>query len=312
MTEDDRTRKAFEDYYAGLSPEERRERIFLNPAFRDPYNEITDAHRVVQVPRYFWVHWVPTLGPVASTLYMKLRQYCYYNSETGERRDWCWPKQETLASEIGVKDRTTIRKALGLLEEHGFIRRERTYYKDPKSGRPHQGTDRYLVYFEIPLVVADAVELLVRKSLKDAPVASYEAKKSPHRSRGVEKSAYEAKKSTHGGGDKIATNKYLEQIPKNVNVATHADEESSRVRAMVDQMVEELADPGSRGFFRLVAHQLPEYLIYRALSETKDARLTGKVRKTPGAYFTHLVKTLAAEYGLELSIQSALEPQEGP
>jgi len=120
--EDTLKRKQLEKIYAELSPEQRRNRIILEPAFRDAYNEITQAHRLVPVPHYFWEKWVPVLGPVASMLYMRLRQYCYYNPETGEKREHCWPKQETLGKEIGVS-RCTIMRTLPVLEKHGFIKR---------------------------------------------------------------------------------------------------------------------------------------------------------------------------------------------
>ncbi len=51
---DDEQRKELESYYANLSADERCNRIVLEPTFRDAYNEIIQAHQVVQLPLYFW------------------------------------------------------------------------------------------------------------------------------------------------------------------------------------------------------------------------------------------------------------------
>jgi hypothetical protein len=42
-------------------------------------------------------------------------------------------------------------------------------------------------------------------------------------------------------------------------------------------------------------------MIYQALSETKDLRLTGRLRKTPGACFTDLIKRRAAVARIRLN-----------
>lgn len=128
--------------YEALSPAERRNRVLLAPAFREAYNELTEAHRSVQVPRYFWVRWVPVLGPAATALYMQLRQYCFYNPATGELRNLCWPSQSSLGRAIGVRDVKTIRRALCLLERHGFIERAGTYRAAGRGRGPCRSTDR--------------------------------------------------------------------------------------------------------------------------------------------------------------------------
>lgn len=156
-------REELERYYASLSADERRSRIVLEPAFRDAYNEITQAHQVVQLPRYFWDKWVPSLGPTTTTVYVNLRKHCYYNSRTGEMRDNWETRQETLAWECGIKDRKTLRKCLVVLEALGFIKRTPSHLIDPRTGRPYRTTDNYQVFFEVPLIDQDAVELLLRR-----------------------------------------------------------------------------------------------------------------------------------------------------
>lgn len=291
-------------FLEGLTPEERRDRIYLQPAFRDAYNELIQAHQIVQAPKYFWDHWVPILGPVASTLYMRLRQHCFYNPRTGERRDWCWPKQETLAREVGIRDRESLRAGIVALELHGFIKREPQYVLDKVTHRPRRASDKYYVFFEVPLIDADAVSLLISQASTQETLenqrSAHEAEKPPHRGPAVDNQPYEAGKPPQQAGGKTASkNKYLEGVLDNVNVATHAKEQLLRTRDLAQQMLEELGDRHSMGFYRKVAQTVPYTLIRRALSETKTARLEGNVSNA-GAYFTSRIKQLAAEQRIKL------------
>jgi hypothetical protein len=347
MSEDQH--KAFEAYYESLSPEERRQRIVLQPAFRDAYNEITEAHRSVQVPRYFWTKWVPMLGPVAATLYMQLRQYCYYNPKTGEVRNLCWPKQATLAQEIGVKDEKTIRKALALLEEHGFIKREHTYYRDADAGLTRKGTDRYLVYFEVPLVTEDAVELLIRQSGSAAATADEcNGKKSPYTPEGVENPGCNGKKSPYLVGEKIPHRTSTRTSTYNVNVgganqaetgriprqtpAVHPEERAEReaLAAFIGDQLKTMVgrwdgqDHKSARFHRRVALVMPQHLVQDALAATRDAvedERSGRksLREGPDAYFAGTVRRIAEREGIDLGVtwganrapQAAGGPQNG-
>lgn len=340
---DDERRRVFEEMYLGLSPEERRQRIVLEPAYRDGYNELIRAERIAIVPQYFWEKWVPQLGPVASMLYMRLRQYCYWNPATGESRIECWPKQSTLAREVGVKDRKTIRTALVLLESHGFIERKTTYHLDA-AGRPHQGSDHYLVYFEVPLVAQDAAELLIRQTTPKAEDggALYEGRKSPHRSWAVEKSPYEGKISPHIAGEKIPSRTSTRTNTTNVtNVGKSSygkttlrerpevrgltPEERARRESLALEIGESLKTwdrgydgkaHGSEGFHRRVVLLMPEHLVRQALAATRDAverRRSGEggCAHGPAAYFAGVVKNVAAEAGIDLGLQPR-KAAEGP
>ena len=224
MADEDNRRTELEDYYRNLPPERRRQRIILEPAFRDAYNEISRAHQVVQVPKYFWDNWAPVLGPVATALYVRLRLYCYYNPQTGERRDWCWPKQQTLAAQVGIKDPKTLRKALLLLESQGFIRREPQYRQSSRGGAIERTSDKYLVYFEIPLADGDAVELLLRQSV-EVPgfgASSRTGESSSYGETPVENGPRIGKESLHGAGEKVPSRKnYLEEVLDERNVGLH-------------------------------------------------------------------------------------------
>jgi hypothetical protein len=162
-------RQDLEEFLRTMPVEERRRRIVLEPAFRDAYNEITEAHRQFPVSEYLWRNWLPLLGPTPLILYIQLRKHCFYRKETAENRDFCWPKQETLAREIGVKNRKTVMSALKVLELHGFICSKTTRVNDPKTGHIRTGTKRYTVFFEVPLLPQDEVELLLRETRARVP-----------------------------------------------------------------------------------------------------------------------------------------------
>ena len=335
MDKDEQRRQTLTEFYEKLSPEERRGRIILEPAYQSTYNKLIEADRIAVVPMYFWEKWVPVLGPVASMLYMRLRQYCYWNPKTGEGRIECWPKQSTLAREIGVKDRKTIRAALVLLESHAFIKRKTTYHLDA-AGRPHQGNDHYLVYFELPLVAADAAELLIEETTPKAADGGslYEGKKSPHSTWAVDKSPYGGNISPHIAGEKIPSRTSTRTNTTNV---TNVGETSYRKKTLRDRpevqalSPEELASReglalevgeslktweqgwdgkahGSEGFHRRVAYLMPEHLLRQALAATRDAveqRRSGKggCREGASAFFAGVVKNLAREAGIDLDLK---------
>ncbi len=337
MERDEERRLKLQEEYDALSPEERRRRIFLEPAYRDTYNEITQAERIAVVPLYFW-KWVPVLGPVASMLYMRLRQYCYWNPASGEARVECWPKQSTLAREIGVKDRKTVRAALVMLENQGFIERKTTYHLDA-TGRPHQGSDHYLVYFEIPLLAADAAELLIRETSPKPESGGplYEGKSSPHRSWAVDKSPYGGRNSSHIAEENIPTR--ISTINNNLNVdpnvfvhkkleevRDHQQNVGPRQKSLemtpeAELLAMEIGDAlltmeGTRttdehrsaGFHRVIASRMPETLLRRALMATRDAvddQRAGrkKLRGGASAYFAGVVKQIAADEGIELGLK---------
>jgi hypothetical protein len=322
MGVDDSERQQLEAYYRGLSPQERRARVILKPEFRDAYNELTQAHRQFPVPEYLW-RWLPVIGPLPVVVYLQLRRYCFFNPETGEKRDVCWPSQARLANEVGVKDRKTLRKALVVLEQNGFIARERTHYKDAVSGRPRQGTDRYRVFFELPLQQKDAAELLVRKlSGGGERGGSYGGKFSPHRPTEGRGSSYGGKFSPRGGGEemdrRIVTRTMTPNVENVVRRKGNEDTGRRRAEALALHIGESLntweghrdrTKHPSEGYHRIVAGRLEEHLVLEALRATKDAvdrhRSDGKsCVEGPSAYFGGVVRNLADAHGINLRARS--------
>ena len=320
-----------------LGPGEFRQMI-LKPAFRDAYNDIIQAHRVFLLPQYYFEKWRPLFGTVAHAVYEELRRKIYYNPQTGERRERVNLKQTQLAQSIGIKDPKTIRKALRLLEEYGFIDRERTYYKDPVTKRPHQGTDRYIVYFEIPLVDKDMVELLVKET-EQGVVESYEGKSSLHKVTPPPRHSYEGKSYPPTGRETLPDN--ISTLDNTVSVTNVTASKGNtrrgtfandpRIRSLtdtqrednddfVDRVIDTLnryANPRgdfeggkhqSRGFIRRAVYLMPRRFINEALMATKDMlddQMAGKrsLRKSPSAYFAGIVRHIAAKERIDLGIK---------
>jgi hypothetical protein len=136
------------------------ERMQLEPWYLDVRSEIVQPDQVVLQTRYFWDKWVPTLGPQCTMLFLRLRSHCYFNRRTGERRDDCYPSQETLGLELGLH-RETVGLLLRRLELLGFIRRERQYRYDKATHRSVRTTDRYYVLMEDPLHPDDEAQAFV-------------------------------------------------------------------------------------------------------------------------------------------------------
>ena len=305
MTQDQDKRQQIEEFFLGLSTDERREQIYLKPEFRDAYNEITEAHRIFVLPQYYFKNWRHVLGPVSHTLYEEMRRRTFYNPQTGERRDSFYATQEDLALSVGLKDRKTIRKALKALEDNGFISRKTRHYTDPKTGRPYRGADEITVYFEIPLTVGDAVELLLKKaSASQNPVMGI---KSPIQTRDrrqfVDNDPVKGIKSPLRAGENIPSNVSTSDITNNVRTLVKERHTETATRSENDHLVDLLGQKlgkaeENRRFYEMVCAGYPGHVIMRALAAVDDkfqdsldpAKEGFRVNKA--AYFTGVLKNL--------------------
>jgi len=300
-------RKKIEEYYESLSPEQRRRDIILSPEFRDAYNEITQAHRFFQLPQYYLEKWRPLLGPVAHAVYEELRRKIFYNPQTGERRETVYLKQETLAESIGVKARKTIRKALKTLESYNFIRRDYKHYKNPHSGRVYRGADKFTVYFEIPLVYEDAIELLLRNAINEADFVK--GKKSPLQIRdpkNVDNSVVKGNLSPLRAEENIPSVYNTKNITNNVKTLVNKNPYKEKNEYLVDVLAQKLGrEEENAAFYKKVCFNLPSNIIMQALAAVEDkfmdsldpAKEGFKVNKS--AYFTGVIKNLAKEENID-------------
>lgn len=101
-------------------------------------------------------------------------------------------------------------------------------------------------------------------------------------------------------------NTYVNKTDRLNNVKNNAifnkkkEKRSPEKEYLAQEMAEKLEDDHSLGFYRKVADLVPESLIYQALSEVKDAFLTGRVKKSKAALFTTVIKSKAVEHNINL------------
>jgi len=143
---------------AALAARLRNERLEVLPFYHDLRNQIVRPLNLHVETRYFFRKWKSDLGPVLTLLIMELRDRCYYNPRTGERRDYCWPSQEELARAIGVSVRTVIRALQDPLAGQ-FIRVQHRYRYDPSMGKKVRTSSAYVVSMDDPLRPEDEAVL---------------------------------------------------------------------------------------------------------------------------------------------------------
>jgi len=294
-----------------------KEQIIILPFYHDLENEIKKPDRVRVQSAYFWEKWVPLLGPVASLLVMKLRQYCYYNRETKEIRDWCFPEQETLAKEIGISRYTIMREFKENPYLNYFIKREAQYRYSPETKKKVRTADKYYVRMEDPLTPEDEAHLAV----KVAERIIKEAQKSPKLQNATQvNTALESQKSpklqnaTQDSCCKMPQQDIvlLRDTLNNVNVNEFKKisvENSKRKVSLRDdeyakQLAKEMQDRKSLGWYRRVVECLDKAgergLIQRARGEVLELAQSGNVKQSRGALFTALIKQYASERGIDL------------
>jgi len=76
--------------------------------------------------------------------------------------------------------------------------------------------------------------------------------------------------------------------------------EHFRIDLLVEDILEICGDEKSADFYRKVARCMPDEIIYRTLSEVKEVRDLGEIKKSEGAIFTSLIKKHANERGIKL------------
>ena len=213
----------------GLSQQDQKQRvqevashlsfdtIKVEPWYKDVQDEITQPDQVVVTSRYFWTRWLPILRPPAATLFIRLRMYCYYNRQTGELRDWCFPAHDTLAEELGYRDRKVIGREMKRLEDCGLIQRTTQYRYDPKQGKKVRTTDVYKVKMWDPLVPEDepkAVFLSAEKIIRGELQVQENIGLSPKSQKGTKVAPPKSQKGTYKAAPKRdSSKKYFEEVP---------------------------------------------------------------------------------------------------
>jgi hypothetical protein len=143
--------------------QQNQETIFLQEAYTNLYNEITQPDRVFVATQYFRKKWVPLLGHALAWLIIALRQHCYWNKQKLEKRDWCLITQEELAEETGM-DARTIRRLLKQEYASRFIMEVSNRYRyDGHLRRQVRKESFYRLRMDDPLAPED--EALLRERI---------------------------------------------------------------------------------------------------------------------------------------------------
>jgi chromosomal replication initiation ATPase DnaA len=89
-------------------PEGRDGELVLTGVYSDLRNEILQPDRVFVATQYFRQAWAPLLGANLAWIIIDLRQRCYWNHKTGEKRNTCEIGYEALAAATGLSRRTVV------------------------------------------------------------------------------------------------------------------------------------------------------------------------------------------------------------
>jgi len=82
----------------------------------------------------------------------------------------------------------------------------------------------------------------------------------------------------------------IETQGKEVVPAHALEEQRAKNQLFVDDIIVVTGSQDSAQYYGGLVARVPHQLIYRALSETKDAKLTGRIRTTPAQFFSDLIK----------------------
>jgi hypothetical protein len=308
--------------------------IELQPFYLDFRNEIVAPDKVAVVSHYFLDKWAPQLGPTLTLLIIRLRRYCYFNKLTKERRDWCYPKHETLAKEIGVSRWTILRELQRPMAQY-FVKREKRYVYDPQTKKRVRTSDMYYIAMDEPLTPEDEKELRIALLKKTSEESRSGSRQTDRGARSADLSSNLLLRSSISEVPdppkwQIATqvscsNLLQEEVPlrstsKNVNVNASLcappeehPERQAQIQSLVAEMVEALQDHRSKKYYTFLASRILEAykspeLIFRALSETKEQARMGNIRRSRGAFFVDLIKRYCAEDGVNLKPTSPARP----
>jgi DNA-binding MarR family transcriptional regulator len=181
--------------------------------------------------------------------------------EKGERKGYAYPSVETLASRRAV-DRRTVFRHMSSLEEVGLLKRE------VRPGRPtllwieepsEEESEKYLS----TVAIGRDTDVTGRGDTDVTPYKKEEGEK--------DKTVYEEQSSLKGG-------------------QRLSDEQLAKREWLAAEMLKELKDEHSLGFYRKVAENVLEHKVFEALSQVRcQGRTKGGVRRTKGAMFAYLL-----------------------
>ncbi len=128
----------------------------LSGEYKDDYAAIIKPDRVFVGTQYFRQMWVPALGTTLAWLIVELRQRCYWNKRTGEKREHCQATYAELAAAVGI-GHSTARRVLksGPLVDEFILDRKIIREYSAKKGRAINKTTHCTIRIDEPMFDPD-------------------------------------------------------------------------------------------------------------------------------------------------------------
>jgi hypothetical protein len=206
-----------------------------------------------------------------------------WSDSAGLRKGFAHPSLRRLAA-IRARNKRSIRRHLAELEKIGLITRQE------RAGRPSllviedpsaEETKRYLAGFGGG---GEDGDVRPRRTKMSAPV-----KEDKQEERLI--NVNEIKPNGGDGGACEHISQAIAEVKSSFNRRSRSQSpDRARREYLAQQMLRVLKDDHSLGFYRKVALIAPEHRVFEALREVKLAVREGRVRATPGAMFTALIR----------------------
>lgn len=130
--------------------------LTISGNYKDDYTAIVKPDKVFVGTQYFREMWVPTLGTTLAWLIIELRQRCYWNKRTGEKRDQCIATYAELAAAVGISE-STARRLLkpGLIIDEFLLERRTIREWSSKQGKIVNKTTHWIIRLDEPIFDPD-------------------------------------------------------------------------------------------------------------------------------------------------------------
>ena len=210
-----------------------------------------------------------------------------YMDENGD----CYPSQDQIARDLGLSRETTNRRIQSLLR---FRFDGKPIVKAVRL-RKKEGTWENVRYTILPVAQVKIFE----KSFENEPDNNLVTKTSQGP---CDDTA--TWRNRHTNYNQSLNKKELNNVKSNAIFNKKKKEKRSPEKEyLAQEMADQLEDDHSLGFYRKVADLIPESLIFQALSEVKDAFLSGRVKKSKAALFTTVIKSKAQEHNIKFDVK---------
>lgn len=136
------------------------EDITLHPAYQSAVNAVTKPTSLL-ISRYVVEKWLPDMGGDGLAILCFFRKKCYYNRETGEKRDQVKCKLSEVAQGCKISVSTVRRNLQNNEALRQFVIVQEEFEVDPKRRGLYQTENSYHVLMDDPVHPSDAERLQV-------------------------------------------------------------------------------------------------------------------------------------------------------